>query len=45
MTVVVFAMLFAVLALGTVMLLMARAHKRAVRHNTLNAGTETHGRI
>ncbi|NYF89692.1 hypothetical protein RBB79_09060 [Tunturiibacter empetritectus] len=45
MTVVVFAMLFVVLALGIVILLMARAHKHAVQHNRVDAGTETHGRI
>jgi len=41
MMVVVFAMLFVVLALGTVIVLMDRAHKHAVRHNSSDVATET----
>jgi hypothetical protein len=43
MTVVVFAMLFVVLALGTVVVLMHRAHKHAVRHSSLEVATEMQG--
>ena len=40
MTVVVFARLFVVLALGTIVVLMHRAHKHAVRHSSLEVATE-----
>jgi hypothetical protein len=43
MTVVVFAMLFVVVALGTVVALMHRAHKHAVRLSSLEVATEMQG--
>ena len=43
MMVVIFAMLFVTLALGTVFTLMVRSHRRGLHHGSLNAGSETHG--
>jgi hypothetical protein len=43
MMVVVFAMLFVILALGTVFVLMVRSHRHHLPGGPLNAGRETHG--
>ncbi|WP_256369974.1 hypothetical protein [Granulicella sp. S190] len=41
MMVVIFAMLFILLALGTVLTLMVRSHGREFHRGPLNAGTKT----
>jgi len=42
MMVVVFAMVFVVLALGVVFTLMIRAHRHAVQHGSMNAAEVKH---